>query len=250
MLYLIGIGLDSEKDITLKGLEAVKSCDFVYLENYTSKLNCKVEKLEKLYGKKIILANRETVESDSNEILDKAKKNNVALLIVGDVFSATTHTDLVLRAKKIGVQVKTIHNTSVINAVSETGLELYKFGAVTSIVFPEENYAPDSFYDVIKENKKIGLHTLCLLDIKSDKKKFMTVNDAIEILLEIEKRRNEKVFTEETKILGCARLGSKNQKIVFKSAKEVLKENFGAGMHCLVVPGKLHFIEEEFLDSF
>ena len=61
-LYFIGLGLWDEKDISLKGLEAVKQCDSVYLESYTSKLNCKVEDLEQLYGKKIILADRDLVE--------------------------------------------------------------------------------------------------------------------------------------------------------------------------------------------
>ena len=39
-LYLIGIGLSTEKDITVKGLEIVKKCDKVYLESYTSLLQC------------------------------------------------------------------------------------------------------------------------------------------------------------------------------------------------------------------
>lgn len=29
-----------------------------------------------------------------------------------------------------------------------------------------ETWRPDSFYDRIAANKKLGLHTLCLLDIK------------------------------------------------------------------------------------
>lgn len=36
MLYLIGLGLGSETDITVKGLEIVKGADRVYLEAYTS----------------------------------------------------------------------------------------------------------------------------------------------------------------------------------------------------------------------
>jgi diphthine synthase len=39
MLYIIGIGLCDEKDITLRGLEAVKSSDEVFLEAYTSILS-------------------------------------------------------------------------------------------------------------------------------------------------------------------------------------------------------------------
>lgn len=36
MLYLIGIGLGDERDITLRGLDAIKQCDYVFLESYTS----------------------------------------------------------------------------------------------------------------------------------------------------------------------------------------------------------------------
>lgn len=36
VLYIIGLGLADEEDITLKGLKAVKSSERVYLESYTS----------------------------------------------------------------------------------------------------------------------------------------------------------------------------------------------------------------------
>src|SRR4051812_17478384 len=45
MLYVIGLGLSDEKDITVKGLEAIKSCKRVYIEAYTSILMVDKEKL-------------------------------------------------------------------------------------------------------------------------------------------------------------------------------------------------------------
>ena len=36
MLYLIGLGLADETDVTVKGLELIKKVDRVYLEAYTS----------------------------------------------------------------------------------------------------------------------------------------------------------------------------------------------------------------------
>ena len=36
MLYIIGLGLADEKDISVKGLEIVKKADRVYLEAYTA----------------------------------------------------------------------------------------------------------------------------------------------------------------------------------------------------------------------
>src|SRR3989344_964301 len=130
-LYFIGIGLNDAKDISVKGLEIVKNCEKVYLENYTSVLNCKISELEKLYGKKIVLADRDMVEKNAeNTILKDAKEKNAAFLVVGDVFGATTHIDLMIRARELNIETKTIHNASVLTAVGITGLEVYKFGKV------------------------------------------------------------------------------------------------------------------------
>ena len=63
MLYLIGLGLSYESDITVRGLETVKKCKRVYLEAYTSILMAaNQESLEKFYGREIILADRELVD--------------------------------------------------------------------------------------------------------------------------------------------------------------------------------------------
>jgi diphthine synthase len=45
MLYIVGLGLSDEKDITVKGLEAVKGCKRIYLEAYTSVLMVDKDKL-------------------------------------------------------------------------------------------------------------------------------------------------------------------------------------------------------------
>ena len=90
MLYIIGLGLFDYKDITVRGLEAVKSCDLVFLEHYTAVLKCPTEELEKFYEKKIIVADRDLVESEAWRILEPAQTKNVALLVVGDVYGATT----------------------------------------------------------------------------------------------------------------------------------------------------------------
>jgi diphthine synthase len=124
------------------------------------------ERLEKYYGKPIIIADREMVESYSDEILKNADKENVSFLVVGDPYGATTHADLVLRAHELGIKTKVIHNASIMNAVGCCGLQLYNYGQTVSIVFFTDTWKPDSFYNKIKQNRDIHLHTLCLLDIK------------------------------------------------------------------------------------
>jgi diphthine synthase len=87
MLYLIGLGLGGEEDITVRGLKAVQSCDKIFLEHYTSILGVSKENLEKFYGKQVILADRDMVESQSDFILDGAQEKNVAFLVVGDPYA-------------------------------------------------------------------------------------------------------------------------------------------------------------------
>lgn len=142
VLYLIGLGLCDERDITLRGLDAVRGCARVYLEAYTSILLCGKERLEALYGKEVVVADREMVENDADLILEGADEVDVAFLVVGDPFGATTHTDLQLRARERGIPVRVVHNASVMNAVGACGLQLYRFGESVSIVFFTDTWRP------------------------------------------------------------------------------------------------------------
>lgn len=141
------------------------------------------------------------VEEKADEILSEADHAHVAFLVVGDPFGyaitmpllpcfslsttciallircciilvrlwfcffprATTHTDLVVRAKKMAIEVKVVHNASVMNAIGVCGLQLYRYGETVSIPFFTETWRPDSFYEKIQRNLSMGLHTLCLL---------------------------------------------------------------------------------------
>ncbi|HLD33740.1 MAG TPA: diphthine synthase [Candidatus Nanoarchaeia archaeon] len=233
-LYLIGLGLSDEKDITLRGLETVKKCSKVYLEHYTSLLQCSKEDLEKLTGKKIILADRTQMENKSDEIVADATKTDVALLVVGDPFAATTHINYILDCKKKNIPVHVIHNASVLTAVGEIGLELYKYGKVTSVPFGESKTP----HDVIASNLKSDLHTLVLLDLDPQTSRFMTIAQAIDKLLK---------HGRLPKIVACARLGCADSEIMYGDVSALKKVDFGNAPYCLVVPAKLHFVEEEAL---
>lgn len=50
MLYLVGLGLADETDITVKGLEIVKRAERVYLEAYTAILMVPKETLVSLFA--------------------------------------------------------------------------------------------------------------------------------------------------------------------------------------------------------
>ncbi len=246
-LFLIGLGLSTEKDITVRGLEAVQTSDLVYLEDYTSLLQCSFEDLEIFYGKKIIRANRESTEQGIKQILEQAKTKNVAFLVVGDPLSATTHVEIIKQARDLNIRLEIIPSASILTAVGMTGLQLYKFGKTTSIPFIEDHPHLETPYNVIKENQSLGLHTLCLLDLKPEQHKFMTVSEAIVILENIEQRKQEKIINENTLVVGCARLGSNNSIIKSGKVAELKEIDFGKPPQCLIIPGKLHFAEEEML---
>ena len=265
MLYLIGLGLEDKENISVKGYNLIKKSDYVFLENYTCILPYSKQELEEYYGREIILASRDIVESRAWEILDKAKTKDVCFLVIGDVFSATTHHDLWVRAKEQGISVEVVHNASIVNAVSCTGLDLYKFGKTTSIVFPDDGWLPKTPYDVIKNNLSLGIHTLCLLDIKvaepskqdllkgikkPQPPRFMTVKEGIDVLLSLEKKEREKVISKDTLAFGVARIGSKNQVVICDTLSNLQSYDFGKPLHSIIIVGKLNEVEKEAIKYF
>lgn len=242
-LYFIGLGLGDEKDITVKGLETIKKCNKLYLEEYTSKLVTSTkEDLEKFYGKKIISADRNLVENKAKQtILEDAKNKNVAFLIMGDPFSATTHVDLKLRADALGIKTEIISNTSIMNAIGITGLDLYKFGRTTTIPFENKNIK--SPYDVVKNNLKNKLHTLVLLDLDPAHNKYMTIKQGITYLL------NQGLLKTQL-CIGCAGIGGKDPLIKAAKAKDLQKKKFSKYPQCLIIASKLHFMEKEALKKY
>ncbi|RMD40217.1 hypothetical protein DV735_g4910, partial [Chaetothyriales sp. CBS 134920] len=256
MLYLVGLGLADEKDISVKGLEIVKSADRVYLEAYTSILLVDEKKLEEFYGRPIILADRDMVEQKSDEILENADKLKVAFLVVGDPFGATTHTDLALRARAQAIPVRTVHAPSILTAIGgATGLSLYNFGQTVSMVFFTETWRPDSFYDRVKENAVIGLHTLVLVDIKVKEPdlaamppRFMSVAQCARQMLEVEGVRKERAYGEDSLAVGAARVGSEEQRVACGTLKELAEIDLGPPLHSLVLLGRrTHELEKEYI---
>ncbi|KAK3724439.1 diphthine synthase [Vermiconidia calcicola] len=268
MLYIIGLGLADEQDISVKGLEIVRKADRVYLEAYTAVLLVAREQLEAYYGRSVILADREMVESQSDDILKDADTKDVAFLVVGDPFSATTHTDLALRCRQNDppIPTRSIPNASILTAVGATGLSLYTFGQTVSMVFFTETWKPSSFYDRIAENASLGLHTLMLLDIKVkepdlealargkiiyEQPRFMTVAQCASQMLGVEEERAQGICGKEALAVGVARLGSEEQQIVAGTLEELSNADLGKPLHSLVLCGKkMHEMEWEYVRGF
>lgn len=248
MLTLVGLGLCDGKDITVRGKEAIAQAQHVYIESYTSLLQCDHEELEAQLGCTIRKLDRTAVELDIDRVLNQAKHDAVVILIIGDVFGATTHADLYLRAREMGLDVQVIHNASIMNAVGSVGLELYRFGKTVSVPYWLPGFEPTSFLDGIKENQDRGLHTLCLLDIKADEGRFMSVEEGIEHLMKAETAKRFGIIHDGTLLIGCSRIGCPDQQIIAAPAALLRQRDFGLPPHCIIVPGKLHHIEGQMLD--
>lgn len=231
--YLIGLGLN-EKSISLDALSAIKKSKEVFLENYTVDFPYEQKTLEKIVGKKIISLTREPTENES--FLKNAKKQDVSLLVYGNPLSATTHISIIVSCKKKKIPFRIIHAESILTAIAETGLQLYKFGKTASMPRWQKSFEPDSFLDIVKDNLAIKAHTLLLTDIGLSNKDAMSQ-------LEIACKRKEINLNQ---IIICSQVG-KNTKIYYDSKENLAKKKI-AMPFCIIVPSDLHYLEKEALE--
>jgi diphthine methyl ester synthase len=237
MLILIGLGLAPPGSLSLEAWEALQSADKVYLEQYTN-LGLSVEELAEFLKRPVLPADRQLVEGDL--ILQEASVNTVALCVIGDIFTATTHSVIYLECLKRDIMVRLFPNAGIMNAVGVVGLELYKYGQTVSIPYPMNSYDPTSYFDRIMSNRAAGLHTLCLLDIKADENRFMTIPEALALL---------KGKIDFPLAIGVCRIGTDNH--VFAGNIADLNQHEWPGQpHSLIIPGQLNVIEEEFIERW
>ncbi|MEM3694927.1 MAG: diphthine synthase [Candidatus Bathyarchaeia archaeon] len=248
-IVFVGLGLNDELGISLRGLEEVRMADKVFIELYTSIMpNFSIRRLEEISGKNLHVVSRKELEDESGEkILKAARDGKVVLLVPGDPLIATTHVTLRIHAEKLGISTRIIHGASIISAViGLSGLHNYKFGKSVTIPFPSETIS-ETPYEVINQNKGLGLHTLCLLDINVEDERYLSINEALSLLLKIEKKRDLGVIVGDTLVVGVARAGSDDPVVKAGFLKEIINYDFGRPPHSLIFPGKLHFMEAEAL---
>jgi diphthine synthase len=250
-LVLIGLGLFDECDLTLRGLEEIMNAEFIFAEFYTSLMaGFSLKDLEEKIGKKIYIVTRRVLEDENGEaILHKAKKYKVAFLVPGDPLIATTHINLRIQAEKLGIKTEVVHGVSIISAaIGLSGLQNYRFGRSVTIPFPENGFQSETPYNVISANKSSKLHTLCFLDVDTEKQRYMTIKEALNSLLVIEKKKNSKVINLNDLVIGVARAGSKEVKVKADSLENLMSFNFGSPPQVLIFPANtLHFMEAEAL---
>jgi diphthine synthase len=249
-LIFVGLGLYDEKDISLRGLEEIREADAVFAEFYTSLMpGLSIQKLEEMTGKKVNVISRRVLEEEEGKLIfEEAEKGKAVFLVPGDPLIATTHVDLRIRAEKQGIKTRVIHGASAVSAVRGiSGLQNYKYGKAVTIPFSEKGFVSETPYKVISENRDRGLHTMCYLDIKAEEQRYLTIKEALQTLLELEKQKRKQVITSRTLVIGVAKAGSIEPAVKAGYLEEVMNHDFGAPPHTLIFPGKLHFMEAEAL---
>jgi diphthine synthase len=229
---LIGLGLDLGA-VGIEAIGIIKKADRVYVESYTVDLPYSLEHLAKVLGKDIFPLTRMMTENE--KFVEDAKEKEIVLLVYGSPLMATTHISLLLKCKKENIKYKIFQNASIFDGVAETGLQAYKFGKTTSMPKWEKNYRPESFIDVIKDNKKIKAHTLLLIDIG------LHYSDALK---QLEEASSNKIKIE--KMVVCSNIGTKHSKMYYRDFEELYGLEVSAPF-CFIIPGDLHFLEEDAL---
>jgi diphthine synthase len=176
---------------------------------------------------------------EDEHLINEAKEKEIALLVYGDSLSATTHTQLILACKKANVPYTIYHNASIMIAIAETGLQLYKFGKTPSMPKWQKSFEPTSFLDYYLENKANGAHTLLLTDIG------LELPQALEQL----KKAGEDKKCEFEKLIVISNAGTDKQKIFYDTVDNLKDKNIPMPF-CLILPGKMHHIEAEAIESF
>ncbi len=241
MFYIIGIGLHLNQ-MTLEAKAAIDTCDHIYIDNYTNIL-CQgdIQNLERVLNKKVILLNREELEQKQEFI-----KNNSCLLVIGNALSATTHYSIIQDAKQKNINTKVIPGISIFSYKGIAGLYEYKFGRTISVVYPMPNYNPTSFYNTIIDNQKIKAHTMCLLDIKVNENRFMSIKDGCEILNKIDSNN----YLENKTCIAFGGMGSEDQEIKTFIFKNFNKINLKQSPQTLIICGELNEFENVAINEY
>jgi diphthine synthase len=224
VLHFVGLGLNPE-GISLEGLQELESADSAFVEFYTN-VEMNLSGLEDRTGTEITELSREQVEREMRPV-EAAEDEEAVFLVPGDPFAATTHQELRQEAESRGLDVTVSHSGSVLTAVGETGLDLYRFGR--TVTLPSHG-CPPSIVEMIRENDSVGLHTLVLLDPG------LAASEAAEMLeSEVGDRR----------CVACSRLGRPGSHTETGMLSDVCAD--GAGPHCLVLTGDATEKEEEYI---
>ncbi len=248
-IYFIGIG-PSIKYLSIKAIEVLGRVEKIYIDTYTNIIpDFSVETIRRYCrgDVEIVYADRTMLEGRGiDAIVREAMEKEIALLVPGDPFIATTHDAIRVEALAKGVEVRVVYGVSIYSlAASATGLQAYRFGKTVTLVYPR-GFKPYSVVETIYDNLDRELHTLLLLDLRIDEGVAMTIGEAVEILLDLEREYGGDKLGD-TIAVGLARLGTDNEYVKADLLPSLAKYNYPPPPHSIVVVAKPHPMELEAL---
>jgi len=244
MLWFIGLGISGISELSARTISVIKNAEVVYLESFTSPISeTEKEQLENICDGEFKIAKRWLVE-DGNEILDNAQKRETVLISYGDPYIATTHLELKTRAIRDNIETKTIHSSSIVSSlIGEVGLHYYKIGKILTIMNDSKSMITP--YNTIFHNLLSKSHSLILLEYNEDKSFFLSPQNAMSLLLDVENTLNGKIISPDTFVIIASRIGKNDQRIISGKISNLIKKEFGEPPHSIIIPGSLHFTESD-----
>jgi diphthine synthase len=153
------------------------------------------------------------------------------------------------RAEKEKIKTKTIHGVSAITSlIGECGLHHYKIGRPVTIM--RELPSLITVYYTIYENMIKGNHTLLILEYDNSMNFFLDPRDALTNLLKTENGERRNVIDESMFVIVASRIGLKSQEITSGKLSTLVKTDFGKPPHTIIIPGRLHFTEQDAIKIF
>jgi diphthine synthase len=258
-LALIGIGPGKVSSMTLEAVDLARHADIRLYEAYTAlwseealvELEVEIGPIQRIM--------RPTIEQPE-DLLEMAKNQLVAVLVVGDPMQATTHIDLQLRAENAGLLVHIVHGISITTLVpGVTGVSNYKFGRSTTLTYPYGEWIATSPLEVMLQNYSHNLHTLVLFDLDpsgagTGDQRPMQAHDAADSIAKMVAKYNEMELTEEQRenigqigefeVVLCSDLGTDDQRLQTTTIGNLSTKSSGR-LNCMVLLANLSEIERE-----
>ncbi len=250
-LYIVGLGL-SPRTTSLEAIEALRTCDHVFYEEYTSlPSEGSIGDIEAIVGRGFEkLSRRDLEDLSAREIfrlLDMGGR--VCLASWGDPMAATTHSYIAAEAIRRGYGYTYIPGVSIVTAaLGFSGLMIYKLGRVMTLVRPRSGEEAVEIYRKIRETLDRGMHVLLLLEMDAEKGYYMRIHEACGILLKISRDLGDRDL-EGWGALGLAGIGSRSPIACYGSIEDLSRKAVERLPQSILILGRPYFTEQEYIES-
>uniref|UniRef100_A0A8C2GZE0 diphthine methyl ester synthase n=1 Tax=Cyprinus carpio TaxID=7962 RepID=A0A8C2GZE0_CYPCA len=221
MLYFIGLGLGDAKYITVKGLEIVRQCSRVYLEDYTSILWYKDVDEATTHSDLVLRALNAGIQY---HVIHNASIMNavgccglqtVSIVFWTDTWRPESFYDKIKKNRDMGPHTLCLLDIKV------------KEQSMKNLMRGRNIYEPP---------------------------RYMTFAQAAEQLLEILQNRRDRgeelAMTQDTVCVGLAQIRAEVQTIHSGTLQELMSCDLGGPLHSMIISGHLHPLEVDMLKLF